>query len=55
MHVEFQKKGLREFFQLKIEDCIKPVISAQKGDMTKAKRKPCWVIKENGDWERRVN
>ena len=55
MHVEFQKKGLRECFQLEIEDYIKPVISTEKGDTTKAKRKPCQTIKENGDWKRRVN
>ena len=57
MHVEFQIKGWREFFQSEIEVCTNPVTGMEKGDVAKTKRKPSQVVgrKENGDWKRRVN
>ena len=42
---------------MEIEVCTKPVTSMEKGDMAKAKRKPCQVVgrKKNGHWKRRAN
>lgn len=40
---------------MEIEVCTKPVTSMEKGDMAKAKRKPCQVVGRKKKWRLEKN